>query len=492
MSAEKSEKATELASRSQNRIDLGYTLAFFTLTVILVLGSAWLCMQDSLFKIMMVLAQQSDLLAERYYGELEPEQIFAGAWQGMQSVMPFKTELRDEPLAPDSSTSLSDWGLTTQRDSAGIRIQAITRSSRLAGSLKPGDLVVAFQRDSSKPPEDLEEFLNNHVGDTLSALVDRSGKQQELVLYVPPDTAREAMTCDDFASGIYLDLTRLTASSGQSLMQCIKQRRNENTKRVIIDLRGCSGISSPESRLDVPRLAKEIADQCAGLKRALLIDRHTIGDAEKLARELSTGYQFTTVGTRTLGLSGIDDEIVLRSGKRLYVSTAKVVPSAFDGSQGDDSLDSNEDVGNEIIPAVKCEPVRMSPMMFRIIHQGYLHDFVVSRQYAEIPSVDDEDSLFESFKSYLEQVGFSFDPVRDAANTLNFYRSDSRVRPLVDSIKRKAEAEGKVSLDGIRQEVLRYLLVSIYRTWIGGELTLNQRLRLRDNCLQQAIAVVGE
>ncbi len=438
---------------------------------------------------MMVLAQQSDLLAQRYYGEIEPEQIFDDAWRGMQQAMPFRVELSDQPLKPETVTPSSDWGLTTERDSTGIRVEAITRSSRLAGQIMPGDVIVALKSDSGIAPDDFNWYLNQNTGDTIDVLVNRSGLEQELSLYLPEANAGAGTKCEAYENASYVAVERLTRETAEVVNKCIEEAANSGRPGLIIDLRGCGGDGSTNP----VELARKIGGAASALHSVAMIDKQTTDEAELLAGFLRRDYQFKLVGSKTVGLSTARDEIMLRSGKLLYVSAYdRQAPMTADSLPSDTiPVVSSGRVAAALTPDTECEPLEIPSVLFQIIHYGHLHDFVVSHRFDELPSRSDEDLVFQSFKAYLDSVGFRFDPLREAATLLSYYRADSDVRPLVDQIKRKADAEGAITLDEVRDEVLQFLLTSIYRTWIGGNLGVDEKLQLRDRCLQQALMEVA-
>ena len=461
------------------------TLSFFTLTVLLVLGAAYLCVNDSLFKVMIALAQQSELLSSRYFGEVAPDKVFADAWRGMQSAIPFRVELSDGGAdRPTMTPRARNWGLTLRPQDSAVVVADIAESSPFSGFLLPQDKITGVDTLRNQVVIDFIDYLNSRSEGATQIFFEREGRDDSVTAQIAAiesaDGARVA-----FEDSICFIVLRLPAAL--DIEQEIKTLNTNSALGFIVDLRDSGG----DDHKMAQRISKLIEDSVKGKPLAILIDRTTKGAAEEIARNLATIDEATTIGASTAGSLAEVDEILLRSGQRLYVSLDERIDHGF-SEVVDTLLDSTKtsEPSTAVIPSIECRKPRMSSLLFELIHGGYLLDFVTANKFPDFPRSEDEDSLLAQFENYLRDRRFRYDPLGRALSDISLNDMNKEMDPIYRHMRETHRDIGDVSLDEYKVEIVRTLLKTIHRVKIGGEPSLEISARTDDPCLAEALAIV--
>ncbi len=161
--------------RRNARSEFAATILLFLLTLLLVFGAAYQCVNDSLFRAMIGLAQQSELLSSRYFGEVAPEKVFADAWQGMQGAIPFRVELSADSDAPTKVGRPRNWGITLTPQDSLVVVEDVAESSPFFGFLLPQDKITGVDTLREESVIDFIDYLNSHPKGATRIFFEREG-----------------------------------------------------------------------------------------------------------------------------------------------------------------------------------------------------------------------------------------------------------------------------------------------------------------------------
>ncbi len=467
--------------RRNARSEFAATILFFLLTLLLVLGAASQCVNDSMFRAMIGLAQQSELLASRYFGEVAPEKVFADAWRGMQGAIPFRVELSADSEAPLKVGRPRNWGITlTPRDSLVV-VEDVAENSPFFGFLLPQDRITGVDtlRESVI---DFIDYLNTHPKGATRIFFEREGRTDSVTVQITAIEPVDGALVEVTDSVGYLALKLPSKSDFDAMFETL---RSSGAQGFIIDLRDSRGNDYRQAE----RISNQIKKILNGKPAVVLMDGSSKGATEEIARALSGIAEVVTMGTATAGMPAIVDEIDLRSGRRLYVSVNERLTRDFE-ELADTGADSShaDATSTAVVPAINCRKGLMSPLAFELIHGGYLTDFVTTMDFAAFPNLADEDTLLRRFEDYLQQRRFRYDPLGRALSDMSLNDMDEEMSPIYQRMRETHRGLGDLDLDEYRDEVIRTLLKTIHRVKIGGESTLAIRARTDDPCLAEALS----
>lgn len=434
---------------------------------------------------MISLAQQSELLSSRYFGEVSPDRVFADAWRGMQSAIPFRVELSEGGTQRQASTSRSrNWGLTLRPQDSSIVVADIAEQSPFNGFLLPQDKITGVDTLRNEVAFDFIDYLNTRSEGATKIFFEREGRDDSVTVHIAAiETSDGARVIIDDSVGFI----ELRLPSELNIEQEIKKLNSVDVQGIIVDLRESSGDDYKLAR----RNSELLEDAAKGKPIAVLIDGSTSGASEEIARFLAGTGNAVTIGSRTAGSPSIVDEIVLRSGLRLYVSlNVRIDPNLEESADSvSDSIRVSE-TSSAVIPSIDCRKPRMNSLLFELIHGGYLLDFVTSNQFPSFPRPEDEDSLLTQFEYYLKERRFRYDPLGRALSDISLNEMNEDMNPIYQHMKQTHRSLGDIELDEYRVEITRSLLKTIYRAKIGGEPSLEISARTDDPCLAEALAFV--
>jgi len=472
------------------RSELPLSFLFFGLTAVLTLGAISLCINDSLFRTMVTLARQSDLLAQRYYGEVTPEQAFADAWRGMQQAIPFRVELVDEPGVVGATTPQLDWGVTLTPLDSTIRVLAVSQTSPFQGALQPDDEIIAVDETQAAAPAKFAAYLSERESTYVMLHILRNAALDSVQVLLTPTRGVETIQVDTIGAWLYVGLRGLSRDALNALRRRIDERPRMHYSGVVVDLRR---VRSSAYNL-IADLSTILRDAAANLPMAVLIDGNTVGAGEALALRLREECGARLIGAPTAGINSQFEELRLRSGKRLLVAiNERVIPELeFADTLGAavDSIRKYAERQREsaVLPDLECREQRLSPLTFELIHRGLIVEFVASQAEQPFPAPENEAQMWSEFLDFLERRQFRFDPLGDALNDLEVHEATPEMRPV---IRRLRDLGGQVEPSdwgGYRDEILRQILETWYRARVSvAPAPPALRLRFSDRCLAEAI-----
>lgn len=464
--------------KDSSRNEVSMTLALFSLTLILAVGSAYVCARDSFFRAMIVLAQQSDLLASRYYGEVAPGRIFADAWQGMQTAIPFKVELAEPEDFVPATDKGRDWGLTLALQDSAVEIIDIAESSPFHGFLHAEDKIIGVDTLRNENIGKLVEYLDSRDDGATRIYFEREGRSDSVTVEISLNDTEREMAFES-ADGIgYLKLVLPTEAGLSSQIEFMKK---SDVTGVIIDLRGSKGSDYQRAN----EVSEKIADAVTGHPVVVLIDSGTKGASEDIARKIGGSGTAVVMGSASAGVLSVVDEIRLRSGGRLLVSTnERTTRQSFDEG---DSVKVQGPPPNAVLPAISCKNARMSQLVFELLHGGYILDFVTASHFEAVPTAAEEDSLLTAFVIFLGHRNFRYDPLGHILSDMSLNEMDAEMTPVYKRMRETHRAIGEADLTEYRDEIIRNLLRTIHRVKVGGDPPLLVRARTDDVCLSEAM-----
>jgi hypothetical protein len=468
------------------------SLAFFlsVLTLSVAFVASYLCASDPMFRAMMRLSRQADLMSQRYVGELSPDRIFADAWRSMQTAIPFRVELVSDTGNASEETKLGNWGLLLSTDKGGVSVVAVTEGSVFSGALQPGDRVTSVGQDTAHLITNLRQYLSSRIGDSLFISVERGGIAETVKVIVPIPPRRPELTFSQLDDIVYCGINTISEHLAETLMDSLRVNVSETTKGLIIDLRS----SRDDSDGDIGKLAQAFLDLKGTLTFVLLVDVSTGQQGEMLAAELLKRKNVVTAGNITRPLHAVTEMLPLRSGRRLFVYRGERNEEYFyarDSLSIDsprDSLDDRVTTGEQILPEIACEPPELSGMTVDLLHRDLLLDFAAGSSYKALPTIEQEAELFADFATFLSKRGYSYDPLGDAFRDLEMSARRTEMSTTIDEIREKLQAQPPARLDELRGEIVPLLLIFLQQVKISGEPSLADRIRIDDYCLKAAMA----
>jgi hypothetical protein len=471
-----------LDRKNASQAEAWTTVVLFGLTLTLVFGSAYLCINDSLFRVMIALAQQSELLASRYFGEVSPEQIFTDAWHGMQGAIPFRVELSDASGPSELREQRHDWGLTLAPADSSVTVVNIAASSPFHGFLLPEDRITGIDSLHEDIFANFVEYLNRHQDGATRIFFERDGRADSVTVKISSEKPSDNLSVEFLDSIAYFHLA-LPAPDGYTSQ--LAKLSSSGALAFIIDLRNSRGDDHDQAI----QLSEQLRSIIAARPTAVLLDGSTKGVSEDIARQLMQSDNATSIGTTTAGMPSIVEEVQLRTGRRLYVSLNETLTQPAD--EADDSSavpTASAETSTAVIPELRCTGRQLTPLLFELVHGGYLLDFVTSHDYEALPGVADEDSLFSQFERFLEQRRFRFDPLGRALSDMSINEMGSDMTPIYRHMQKLHHEIVNPGLLEYRDEILRSLLKAIFEVKIGGEPSLSTRARTDDPCLAEALS----
>ncbi|GEM_PF-2382105 len=477
-------------SQSSSGAKSSLTFLFSILTLSLAFLAASLCASDPMFRAMMKLSRQADLMSQRYVGELSPQRIFADAWRHMQRAIPFRVELVSDTGTATGEGKLGDWGLLVSTEHGRTTVVAVTEDSPFAAALQPGDRVTSVGEDTSDLIGNLKNYLASRVGDSLSVAVERGGVAETVRVTIPDPPHHPAVTLSRLDDIVYCGINSIGNHPAGSLADSLRLNVNETTKGLIIDLRSCGDNSAG----DVRGFAQAFLDLPATLPLVLLVDVSTGWQGEMLAARLLKREHVVAAGNITRPLHAVSEMLPLRSGERLFVYRGERNEDYFYGRDFlvNDSLSTlldNRNAGEEeIVPEISCEPPELSAMTVDLLHRDLLLDFAATSSYKALPTREQEEELLSDFAAFLRRRGYSYDPLGEAFRDLEISARRPEMLTAVEDIRRTLRAQPPARLEDLQNEIIPLLLIYIQQTKIGGEPSLADRIRIDDYCLQAAMA----
>jgi hypothetical protein len=477
---------------SQSSSGAKSSVAFFlsVLTLSLAFVASYLCASDPMFRAMMKLSRQADLMSQRYVGELSPERVFADAWRSMQMAIPFRVELVSDTGNTAEEKKLGDWGLLLSTNKGSISVVAVTEGSAFSGALQPGDRVTSVGQDTARLVANLRQYLTSRTGDSLLIAIERDGVAETVSVVVPIFPRRPSLTFSRLDDIVYCGINTISDHLAESLFDSLRSTINETTKGLIIDLRSCRD----DSEGDVERLARAFLDLKTTLPFVLLVDLSTGRQGEMLAAQLLKRKHVVAAGNVTRPLHAVTEMLPLRSGKRLYVYRGELNEDYYfarDSLINDSlrkSLDGQVTAKEQIIPEIACEPPELSGITIDLLHHDLLLDFAAASSYKSLPAPEQEARLFDEFAAFLRERGYSYDPLGEAFRDLEISARRPGMLTAIEDIRKTLKAQPPARLDELRGEIIPLLLIYLQQVKIGGEPSLADRIRIDDYCLKAAMA----
>jgi hypothetical protein len=474
------------------RSSLAFLLSVLTLT--LAFFASYLCASDPLFRAMMRLSRQADLMSQRYVGDLSPERVFADAWRGMQAAIPFEVE-----LAPDSSDTpqdrrLGDWGLLLASDHEGLSVVAVTDGSLFSGALRPGDRVTSVDSDTVQLVDRLKRYLSSRVGDSLTIEVERDGVTDTISVVVSDPPMKSAVSISMLDSVLYCGISSISDHLSASLNDSLPDQVNSGMRGIILDLRNCAD----KNVADLESIAEAFGESRHSLPTVILVDESTGRQGAGLARQVIKQDGVSIAGNVSRPLRVVTETIPLRTGEHLYVYRGERNEDYYflrDTLANDTADSSRNGLGagsDEITPGITGDPPSLSAITLDLLDRGLMIDYAAASSYRALPAPAEEARMFEEFTAFLGTRGYSYDPLGQAFRDLEISARKPQILPTIRNMRMIINAQPPSRLDDLRSEIIPLLLLHLQEIKIGGEPALADRLRMNDYCLQAALAFLKE
>lgn len=481
-------------SPTRNRhAEVAVTFFSFFSAVLLVIGAGYLTLSDPLFRAMMRLSRQSDLLSHRYVGDISPERVFADGWRGMQQAIPFRVELVSDSAAVSQPSDQNDWGLTLSFGAGNAEVLAVALRSPFYGILRRDDRLISVGELTGDLRLKLRTYLDENVDESLLVYFEREGIRDSATVALRLDMPRTAFTWSMIDSVRYCSIARFETGLSEAIGDSIGVPAYGSASGLIVDLRDSDG----GLREEADKIADLLASPQQPLPIVLLVNASTGNEAEFLAWRLLGSGRATAIGSPTRGTVSKAEEIYLWSGSKLHVSTPDRTPIRLDSdtvvsdtsasSPGGDSASSS----GRIVPRMGCDSPTIPGLVFDLVSRDFLLEFVAATSYDALPSTDSESQLYNEFVSYLASRGYRYDPTGEALRDLEGHLLSREMRGYVEDMRQTQRRIVPEKVDNYRSEIIRYLLVAIQQVRIGGMPTPADRLRLDDYCLQAAVAYLS-
>lgn len=483
---------------SDSRGELLFSGFCFLLTIVLAAIAAFQLSKDPLFRTMMKLSLQAELLAHHYVGEVSAEDLFRSAWQGMQREIPYTVALSlldDSGARSDNGRNL---GLRLIPGDALNIVYSVRVDSPLAGTFCPGDsLIVLGESDSD--PTTLPARLSLPGEDSVAIEVRRFGAIDTVTIHPSLLTEVDDVVVDRYHDVIYIAPSRLSTGVSREIAEHLTKVLSPTAKGLLVDLRSHESGVRMEAYLladlllgrdGLGLLNEEQLQILAEEPLQVLIDGSTSREFEKVARLLADDSQVTTIGRPTLGLPIPDQPVKLWSGDTLFVSEDRL--------RQKEALPVSDSAALAVLfhrymlqPDIPVESSRRSPLVADLIGRNVIFDFVLNSGYDSLPTPQQEGDLLRAFLDFLSHRDYYFEPLHYAVADLATHELSPEMRATIERIKRKADRLGYGNPQRFATEITGELLKAIQEIRVGRLPELEQRLRFHDESLTEAVKLLN-
>ena len=403
---------------------------------------------------------------QNYVDALNPEEFMLAGIKGMLSSLDPYTIFVDETLQKDMDviTKGKYGGIGA---TIGLRNDKVTVVDLIEGysaqrqGIRIGDVIkeIDGRKINKDNYEDLSLFIKGDPGTEVSMLIDRDGKDDEIVFnLIREEVEIKNLTYSGFvpqeSNNVYLKLSGFSRTAGDEIQKAVSElKKQKKIESVVLDLRGNPGglleaaIDVTEKFIKKDQLVVSVANRdsfdvkeyyskeepiVGNAKLIVLVDGGTASASEIVAGAVQDHDRGIVLGTRSFGKGLVQTVIPLSHNTSLKITTAKYyTPSGrsiqkinyskknkvFELSSIIDSTDYLTDNKRIVKAAGGIEPDTIvvndvdCEQFKNLIAQGMFFKFATNyfnlNDSLDFNDVSDEE-LFSNFKSYLNKQDFSY------------------------------------------------------------------------------------
>ena len=436
-------------------------LVFGTATLLLAVYLCSLCFDDPRYKSSRYLASAFVEIADSLCAAPEPEEMFAGAWQGMQSLLDPYTN-----FIPARSYQYVDEEGRGSFQGIGVEITVrdglVTVISPIAGShaeevgLRSGDQVISVDSIdvTDLPPDSVTSMIRGPAGTTVLIRIKRPGRRD--LFEVRIERRHVDLNSVVYSGAIdsvgYIHLRRFSLTTPDEIIEAIDKLSREGITSLILDLRGnpggfmsaavyIAGLFLPEGKLILATRSRRgwenysIRTTADGplmdVPLVVLVNRGSASASEIVAGTLQDYDRAVILGDTTFGKGLVQTNLMLDGGNALRVTTSKYyLPSGrlvqrfaeedwakyLNISRSELNTAYRTEAGRNVYggggvaPDIEIAQDSMTVLSTVLMYEGYFFRFAVDyrAEHAESVSVDADDDVIDRFREYVYEQGFEF------------------------------------------------------------------------------------
>jgi carboxyl-terminal processing protease len=336
----------------------GRTFVFFLSAVVVAYGlmAAFygrVVAKDEAYKELAVFMDALKKINEDYVESPDMSKVQDGAMRGMIDALDpyssFFTKAQYETLQKRRAEAAAGAGMVLSKRANVIFVVSVQKGGPAeAAGIRPGDYVMALDGSGveDKSILEAESLLRGAPDSKLKVSVFRGARTKPLDVEItrkPDMPAAPASRMLDGGIGV-LQVPSLAGSSVSDVRVRLKTLMSAGAQKLIVDLRDCaegedhSGAELANFFLKDGMIyycqnrrgerTKEVSAAAQGfltdMPMVVLLNESTAGAAEVAAGALKAHKRAVLVGEKSFGIGSIQDQIALKSGAVLFLSTSKI------------------------------------------------------------------------------------------------------------------------------------------------------------------------
>jgi carboxyl-terminal processing protease len=336
----------------------GRTLVFFLSAVVVAYGlmAAFygrVVAKDEAYKELAVFMDALKKINEDYVESPDMSRVQDGAMRGMIDALDpyssFFTKAQYEALQKRRSAGTAGAGMVLSKRADVIFVVSVQKGGPAEGAgIRPGDYIMALDGTGveDKSILEAESMLRGAPDSRLKVSVFRGARSKPLDIEIvrrPDMPAAPAGRMLDDGIGV-LQVPSLAGAIVNEVRVKLKTLTSAGAQKLILDLRDCAD-GEAQSGAELANLflkegviyycqnrrgerTKEVSavanESVTDMPMVVLINESTAGAAEVAAGALKDHKRAVLVGEKSFGIGSVQDQIALRSGAVLFLSTAKI------------------------------------------------------------------------------------------------------------------------------------------------------------------------
>ncbi|MCK4656640.1 MAG: PDZ domain-containing protein [candidate division Zixibacteria bacterium] len=524
-------------------------LVFGTATLLLAAYLCSVCFDDQRYKSSRFLVSAFVEIADSLYVVPEPEEMFAGAWLGMQSMLDPYTNFIPATYYQyvDEEGRGSFQGIGVE---IAVRDGLVTVISPIAGShaeevgLRSGDQVISVDSIdvTDLPSDSVTSMIRGPAGTTVLMRIKRPGRRDPFEVrverrHVDLNSVVYSGTIDSVG---YIHLRRFSLTTPDEIISAIDKMSRDGISGLILDLRGnpggfmsaaiyIAGLFLPEGKLILATKSRRGWENYSisttddgplmNLPLVVLVNRGSASASEIVAGALQDYDRAVILGDTTFGKGLVQTNLMLDGGNALRVTTSKYyLPSGrlvqrfaeadwakhmnISRSELNTAFrtEAGRDVygGGGVAPDIGIAPDSMTVLATVLLYEGYFFRFAVDYrvQHAESVSVDIDDDVVDEFREYVYEQGFEFpNIIGEEISTLEDELAaitSPNLAGILKRMKRRAEEVEGIAWDVSKPYIRRNLRERFARVRGGTQEVYASSRMNNDRQIQAAIEILSD
>jgi carboxyl-terminal processing protease len=524
-------------------------LVFGIATLLLAAYLCDICFDDPRYKSSRYLASAFVEIADSLYVTPEPEEMFTGAWHGMQSMLDPYTNFIPatyyQYVDEEGRGSFQGIGVEiTVRDGLVTVISPIAGSHAEEVGLRSGDQVISVDSIdvTDLPPDSVTSMIRGPAGTTVLIRIRRPGLRDPFEVRV--ERRHVDLNSVVYSGAIdsvgYIHLRRFSLTTPDEIIKTIDKLSREGIKGLILDLRGnpggfmsaavyIAGLFLPEGKLILATKSRRGWENYSirttddgpltDVPLVVLVNRGSASASEIVSGTLQDYDRAVILGDTTFGKGLVQTNLMLDGGNALRVTTSKYyLPSGrlvqrfaeADWAQHMNISRSELNTafrteggrnvygGGGVAPDIGIAPDSLTVLTTVLIYEGYFFRFAIDyrAQHAESVPDDIDDDVTDEFREYVYEQGFEFPNIIGEEISVLEYElasiNSSDLAGILNRMKRRAEEVEGMAWEVSKPYIRRNLREQFARVRGGtGEVYASSRIK-DDRQIQAAIEVLSD